>query len=223
MLIESACAVGLPQSALCGAKLVEHRRRSFIDELALTCASLFIKEIAMWMRKCLSLVLLTSAFGAAAVAAPYAEYRVTEALNNRNQVTGESGQLILPEIPFYAFVWSKGVTRQLGDFGYTPSYGLDINDCGQVAGNSDDLGAFVYRGKRRESLNALIDPRSGWDITFSRGINDAGQIIADGVRGGVQYAVRLDLIRPHGLGAPAIEADDEAGVAAAAQVEGETQ
>lgn len=184
-----------------------------------------------------------------------------EALNNRNQVTGESGQLILPEIPFYAFVWSRGVMRQLGSFGNTPNYGLDINDRGQfagytstptfrealatvwtygrptlldtrpaggdnrfstaeainnhghVAGNSDDLGAFVYRGKRRESLNALIDPKSGWNIGFARGINDAGQIVADAVRGGVQYAVRLDLIRPHALGTPLIEADDEAGVA----------
>lgn len=180
-----------------------------------------------------------------------------EALNNRNQVTGESGQLILPEIPFYAFVWSRGAMRQLGSFGNTPNYGLDINDRGQVAGytatgtfrealatiwthgrptlldtraptpggrfstadainnhghvagNSDFLGPYIYRGKRMESLNALIDPRSGWRIGFVRGINDAGQIAADASRGGVQYAVRLDLIRPHALGAPHIEADDE--------------
>lgn len=178
-----------------------------------------------------------------------------EALNNRNQVTGESGSLFSPEIPFYAFVWTNGVIRQLGSFGFTPNYGLDINDCGQVAGytstetfrealatvwthgrpllidtrpagdyrfstaqainnhghvvgNSNHLGAFIYRGKRMESLNALIDRRSGWSITFSRGINDAGQIVADGVRGGVGYAVRLDLIRPHALGAAPVEADD---------------
>jgi len=56
-----------------------------------------------------------------------------EALNNRNQVTGESGTLSGPEFPFYAFVWTNGVTRQLGSFGSTPNYGLDINDCGQVA------------------------------------------------------------------------------------------
>lgn len=175
-----------------------------------------------------------------------------EALNNRNQITGESGSLFAPEIPFYAFVWRDGAIRQLGDFGYTPSYGLDINDRGQVAGytstetfrealatvwthgrptlldtrpagdyrfstaqainnhghvvgNSDHLGAFVYRGKRLESLNALIDRKSGWSINFSRGINDAGQIIADASRGGVGYAVRLDLIRPHALGAARVD------------------
>jgi len=178
-----------------------------------------------------------------------------EALNNRNQVTGESGTLSGPEFPFYSFVWTNGVMRELGSFGHTPNYGLDINDRGQVAGytstetfrealatlwthgrallidtrppgdyrfstaqainnhghvvgNSNHLGAFIYRGKRMESLNALIDRRSGWSITFSRGINDAGQIVADGVKGGVGYAVRLDLIRPHALGAAPVEADD---------------
>jgi len=178
-----------------------------------------------------------------------------EALNNRNQVTGESGSLFAPEIPFYAFVWTNGVIRQLGSFGNTPNYGLDINDRGQVAGytstetfrealatvwthgrpqlidtrpagdyrfstaqainnhghvvgNSNHLGPFIYRGERMESLNTLIDRRSGWTVDFSRGINDAGQIIADASRGGVGYAVRLDLIRPHALGAAPVEADD---------------
>ncbi|MGX4641949.1 HAF repeat-containing protein [Massilia sp. SYSU DXS3249] len=184
-----------------------------------------------------------------------------EALNNRNQVTGESGTLSSPEIPFYAFIWSKGVMRQLGSFGYTPNYGLDINDRGQVAGytstetfrealatiwnhgrptlidtrpagdyrfstaqainnhghvvgNSNHLGAYIWRGRRMESLNALIDRKSGWNISFSRGINDAGQVIADGYRNGVGYAVRLDLVRPHALGKAQIEADEEADVVA---------
>lgn len=194
-----------------------------------------------------------------------------EALNNRNQVTGESGQLLLPEIPLHAFVWRRGVMRQLGSFGNTPNYGLDINDRGQVAGytatatfreglatiwthgrptiidprppgpgnrfstadainnhghvagNSDSLGAYVYRGRRMESLNALIHPRSGWNITLAWAINDAGQIAATAVRGGVQYAVRLDLIRPHGLEAPQIEAEDEADAGGDAQVEAGAQ
>ncbi|MFC4930371.1 HAF repeat-containing protein [Massilia sp. GCM10023247] len=175
-----------------------------------------------------------------------------EALNNRNQVTGESGTFILPEIPFYAFVWTNGVMRQLGDFGYTPNYGLDINDRGQVAGytstatfrealatvwthgrpllidtrpassyrfssadainnhghavgSANQIGAFIWRGRRMESLNSLIDRRSGWNITFPRAINDAGQIAANGFRNGVGYAVRLDLIRPHALGAPQLD------------------
>jgi probable HAF family extracellular repeat protein len=177
-----------------------------------------------------------------------------EALNNRNQITGESGTLFRPETPFHAFIWSRGVMRNLGNIGYTPNYGLAINDRGQVAGyvatatfrealatlfsngrvilidtrpagsyrfstadainnhghivgSSNHLGAFVYRGKRMESLNTLIDRKSGWNIQFPRAINDAGQIAANGFRNGVQYTVRLDLIRPHALGAARMDED----------------
>ena len=47
-----------------------------------------------------------------------------------------------------------------------------------------------------QSLNALIAPEQGWDINAPQAINDAGQIAATATRNGVQYAVRLDLIRP---------------------------
>ena len=181
---------------------------------------------------------------------------IAQALNNRNQITGESGSLFFPEQPFRAFLWSQGVMRDLGDFGATPNVGMDINDRGQVTGSmavpgfhnqvafiysngrlinidpapptaerfstgeginnhghvvgtSQQHGAFVYRGRRMESLNALIDRRSGWTISFPRAINDAGQIAAWGERKGVTYTVRLDLIRPHGMATPHIEADEE--------------
>lgn len=182
-----------------------------------------------------------------------------EALNNRNQIAGESGPFHAPEPPLRAFLWTKGVIRDLGDFGFTPNYGLGINDRGQVTGyasvptgfrqqvaviysngrlididrrpptanrfslgesinnlghvvgSSNHLGGFVYRGRKMESLNALIDPKLGWNIQFPRAINDKGQIAADAVRGGVQYAVRLDPIRPSLEAAPALDIDDEAG------------
>lgn len=181
------------------------------------------------------------------------------ALNNRNQVTGASGPLTFPDQPLRAYVWTRGVLRDLGDLGIDPNGGLAINDCGQVTGyvavltgfrdqtaflyshgrmididgrpaterrfsagtginnlghivgTSNHLSGFVYRGRRMESLNALIDPRLGWDIFRPEAINDAGQIAATASRNGVQYAVRLDLIRPHLESAPAPEADDEAG------------
>jgi len=108
-------------------------------------------------------------------------------------------------------VWTNGRpvlidTRPAGDYRFSTAQA--INNHGHVVGNSNHLGSFVYRGRRMESLNALIDPRSGWNISFARGINDAGQIIADGARGGVQYAVRLDLIRPHALGVAPVATDD---------------
>lgn len=63
-----------------------------------------------------------------------------------------------------------------------------------------------------ESLNALVDPRLGWNIRFPQAINDAGQIAATAERGGVQYAVRLDLIRKSAESAPQMEEYDlEAG------------
>jgi probable HAF family extracellular repeat protein len=193
------------------------------------------------------------------------------ALNHRNQITGESGPLLLPGLPLRAFIWAKGVMRDLGDFGTEPNAGLAINDRGQITGfaavpggnfphaqvaflysngrlididgrratatrapfstgtginiyghivgSSDHLSGFIYRGKRMESLNALIDPRLGWNIQFPQAINDAGQIAANAYRNGVQYAVRLDLIRPHAMQAPALELDDEAAGEAAGEAD----
>lgn len=180
------------------------------------------------------------------------------ALNNRNQITGESGPLLFPDQPLRAFIWTKGVMRDLGDLGFDINAGLDINDCGQITGfaslpigfrsrhaflysngrlrdidgrpdtdnsfsegtginnlghivgSSNHLSGFIYRGRRMQSLNALIDPRLGWDIVAPQAINDAGQIAATAVRGGRQYAVRLDLIRPSAEVAPALELDEEA-------------
>ncbi|MGX4641947.1 hypothetical protein ACWCIA_10075, partial [Massilia sp. SYSU DXS3249] len=189
---------------------------------------------------------------------PFEEPTLTfaRALNNRNQVAGESGPLTFPDQPLRAFIWTKGVMRDLGDLGDTPNGATDINDRGQatgfaallegfrdrvaflytngrlvdidrrpatedrdsagtginnyghVVGTSNHLSGFIYRGKRMQSLNALVDPRLGWDITRPEAINDAGQIAATAFRGGIQYAVRLDLIRPHALSAPLLDEDE---------------
>ncbi|MGF6275068.1 putative HAF family extracellular repeat protein [Massilia sp. UYP11] len=183
---------------------------------------------------------------------------VPAALNNRNQITGRSGRFNSPEPGYRAFIWRRGVIRDLGDLGSTPNLGIDINDRGQitgqaylpagprdsvaflyrhgrmvgiddrpatayrfsagaginnrghVVGTSDHLSGFIWRGKRMESINALIDPASGWDIDNPVAINDAGQIAAVAVRNGVRYAVRLDLIRPHVDAAPALEPEARA-------------
>lgn len=172
------------------------------------------------------------------------------ALNNSNAITGASGPLTFPEQPLRAILWSKGVLRDIGGFGYDPNSGFDINNAGRITGYatvpgflhdrvailyingrmididrrpdtvsrfsegeginnhghivgySDHLGGFVYRGKRMQSLSALVDPKSGWYIQFPRAINDSGQIAATAYRNGQQYAVRLDLIRPHLLQLP---------------------
>jgi probable HAF family extracellular repeat protein len=187
---------------------------------------------------------------------------IARALNNRNQITGESGPLVFPDQPLRAFIWSKGVIRDLGDFGGDPNGGMAINDRGQITGyasvqsgfrnqvaflyshgrlvdidtpvtdhrfsvgtginnhghivgNSNRISGFVYRGRRMESLNSLIDPKLGWDIRFPKAINDAGQIAATAYRNGVSYAVRLDQIRPSAVTVPELELDEEAGASTA--------
>jgi uncharacterized membrane protein len=183
---------------------------------------------------------------------------LARALNNRKQITGESGPLLFPDQPHRAFVWSRGVMRDLGDLGFDINAGLHINDRGQITGyaslplgfhtrhaflysrgelididgrpdvdfnyshgtginnrghivgDSDHLSGFIYRGKQMVSLNTLIDPALGWDITVPLAINDAGQIAATAVRAGVRYAVRLDPVRHHAEAAVVLEADEDA-------------
>jgi probable HAF family extracellular repeat protein len=196
---------------------------------------------------------------------------LANALNNRKQITGGSGPFLLPDLPLRAFIWTKGVMRDLGDFGTEPNVGQAINDHGQITGsagllegfhnnkaflysngrlididgrpateqrfsegtginnhghivgNSNHLSGFIYRGKRMQSLNALIDPKLRWDIRFPEAINDAGQIAATATRNDVFYAVRLDLIRPHALQAPELGLDDEAASQAAAEAKVEAE
>ena len=190
----------------------------------------------------------------------FAEPTMTNALalNNRNQIAGESGELTFPDQPLRAFTWTGGVMRDLGDFGFAPNGGTAINDRGQITGYmslpegfrdrvafiysngrlinidgrapvegrnssgaginnhghivgaSDHLSGFIWRGRRMESLNALVDRRLGWDIYSPQAINDAGQIAANAMRNGVHYAVRLDLIRPSTLAAPELDAMTDA-------------
>ena len=184
------------------------------------------------------------------------------AINNANTIVGASGPLTFPDQPLRAFSWSKGVMRDLGDFGWAPNYSEAINECGQitgsmsvlgvfrdriaflysngrltnidgrpagterdsagagingqghVVGSSDHLSGFIYRGRRMQSLNAMIDPAGGWNVFSPQAINDAGQIAANATRKGVQYAVRLDLIRPMLERAP-VAAHDESPAPAA--------
>ena len=137
---------------------------------------------------------------------------IASAINDRGQITG---QAYLPVGPrdSVAFLYSHGRmvsldTRPATEYKY--SAGRGINNRGHVVGESTHLSGFIWRGKRMESLNALIDSRLGWDISNPVAINDAGQVAAVATRGGVRYAVRLDLIRPHVDPAPALDAEARA-------------
>lgn len=158
-----------------------------------------------------------------------------EAINDRGQVTGSAGGR---GIGREAFIYYRGriVSIDSSPPGTGPfSGGTGINNRGHVVGFGFSTGpatssGFIWRGRRMESLNALIDPRQGWSITFPQAINDAGQIAATAFRNGRSYAVRLDLIRPYANAVPPAEPDEEASVepslsseAAAAQAKQEAE
>ncbi|MDY0961354.1 MULTISPECIES: HAF repeat-containing protein [Massilia] len=134
------------------------------------------------------------------------------AVNDRGQITGEAYLPVGPR-DSSAFLYSQGRmimldTRPATEYKF--SAGRGINNRGHIVGTSNHLSGFIWRGKRMESLNALIDPAAGWDISNPVAINDAGQIAAVASRNGVRYAVRLDLIRPHVDAAPALEPEAQA-------------
>ena len=144
-----------------------------------------------------------------------------EAINDRGQVTGSAASG--PGRVAFIFYRGRIVSIDSSPPGSAPfTGGTGINNRGHVVGFDLGRGApsgFIWRGRRMESLDALIDPRQGWTITDPQAINDAGQIAATGTRNGRSYAVRLDLIRPYANAVPPAEPDEEASVEPALSAE----
>ena len=141
------------------------------------------------------------------------------AINDRGQATGYASVTTGGPHDRVAFFYSNGRLVNIDPSpatGMRYSEGKGINNHGHIVGESSELGGFIWRGKRMQSLSTLIDPRLGWSFIDPAAINDAGQIAASAVRNGVQYAVRLDLIRPYPSAAPAPDADEAAEMAALA-------
>jgi uncharacterized membrane protein len=116
------------------------------------------------------------------------------AINDCGQVTGYAS-VVGGLHNRVAFIYDKGTLRDIDGRPDTEdrySEGTGISKRGHVVGISNHLRGFVYRGKRMQSLNLLVDPNDGWDIRHPRAINNAGQIAATAFRDGAQYAVRLD-------------------------------
>jgi probable HAF family extracellular repeat protein len=107
------------------------------------------------------------------------------AINASGQV---AGQFATASGFFRAFVYSNGITADLGTLGGTGSFANGINVCGQVTGYSSVSGgsnhAFLYSDGKMVDLGTL-----GGTVSVGQGINDAAQIVgASLVAGGPQHA-----------------------------------
>jgi probable HAF family extracellular repeat protein len=84
----------------------------------------------------------------------------------------------------------------LGSLGGSSSWALSINNSGTVVGyattRANTYHAFIStNGGRMQDLNKMISPRSGWVLLQANGINDAGQIVGDGLFHGQSHAFLL--------------------------------
>ena len=101
----------------------------------------------------------------------------------------------------HAFLFADGVMHDLGTLGSnTYSYAKGINNAGHVVGYSskyedaltgDDKLAFLYRQGRMLNLNDAILPDAGWVLLEAASINDSGQIVGTGRKGGDRRAFLL--------------------------------
>jgi probable HAF family extracellular repeat protein len=86
--------------------------------------------------------------------------------------------------------------------GRSDSRGASVNSAGDVVGWADRAAvgsglpiAFLFRRGAMQNLNTLIPAGSGWHLLYAASINDAGQILCDGIRRG-DGARRLCLLTP---------------------------
>ena len=109
------------------------------------------------------------------------------------QVTLVSGSP-LPK-PSWAFVYYNGVANDLGNLGGIRAAARDINDSGLAVGSStladETSHAFMYEAGKMLDLNALISSGTGWILTAANAVNNAGQIVGEGLLDGVQHAFLL--------------------------------
>ena len=124
-------------------------------------------------------------------------YNDAQAINNAGRVAGFSE---VGDGALHAFIYEHGVLTDVGTFGGPDMFIRDINESGIFVGygtTQAQLGVgFAYINGALVDVNTLIDPASGWILGSAFGINDAGQIVAEGCRNGVCTGVRLDPLSP---------------------------
>ena len=111
-------------------------------------------------------------------------------INASGQIVGSA--FLSGDTVGHAFLYSNGKMQDLGTLaGNTESVAEGINDSGQIVGRSfGDAGGgriggnaeygFLYRGGTMLNLNSL-EGNAGWELEEATAINDAGDIVGDGV------------------------------------------
>ncbi len=132
-------------------------------------------------------------------ALPNGRYSAARALNQHGMAVGWSGTgPFNPNVisGTHAVIYQGRTVIDLGVLpGDRSSYAEDINSAGWVVGSSEDPDevsrAFLYAGGHMYDLNDLIKHNSGWTLGAATGINDRGQIVGWGMRGGEQRGFLL--------------------------------
>jgi probable HAF family extracellular repeat protein len=121
---------------------------------------------------------------------------VSYGINDAGQVAGDS--TTANDAENHGFIWSNGVMQDLGTLGGGYSTVWDMNNLGAVVGVSTNaLGqqhAFLWKNSAMHDLNSFLPANSGWELNSAIFVNDAGQIVGEGMYQGQTLWYLLTLI-----------------------------